>query len=142
MMRFLTIICACSIVAVACTKKAAPSTSVITPAEKTVKASPEKPSEDYKPGESTSDTKKDNSTAGMDKTNTPVAPDAPQKESYEQMGSSIYSAKCTKCHAAKTVSNYTMRQWDSILKNMVPKAKLSNEEEEQVTAYIRSNAKQ
>ena len=109
-------------------------------AEKTEKtAAAEKPAEPYKPVESTTDTKKETTSEKNDQTNLPALP---EKASDEDMGSAIYSAKCTKCHAAKTVSNYTMRQWDSILKSMVPNAKLSNEEAEQVTAYIRSRAKQ
>ena len=68
-------------------------------------------------------------------------PTAPNKPSDEETGSSVYLSKCTKCHAAKTVSAYTFTQWETILKKMVPNAKLSNDEESQVVAYIRANAK-
>lgn len=57
-------------------------------------------------------------------------------------GKAIYSSKCNSCHAMKTIGNYSFFQWQSILRSMVPKAKLSGDEERQVTAYIKANAKQ
>ena len=71
----------------------------------------------------------------------PDAPKGPEKPSDESMGRSIYSSNCTKCHAAKNVKNYTFARWESILKTMVPNAKLSSEEESYLVAYIRANAK-
>lgn len=57
-------------------------------------------------------------------------------------GRIIFTTKCTKCHEMKKTGNYTIVQWDNILRSMVPKAKLSADEEKQVTAYIKANAKQ
>lgn len=64
-----------------------------------------------------------------------------QKPSDEEAGQKLYNSKCTKCHGAKNISAYTVNQWESILKSMVPKAKLSADEETAVTNYIRAHAK-
>lgn len=68
-------------------------------------------------------------------------PSGPQKPSYEELGSSVYSTKCTRCHAAKDPANYTWNQWGGILKKMIPNAKLTNDEEDYVRAYIKANSK-
>jgi cytochrome c5 len=70
-----------------------------------------------------------------------TGPAVPNKPSEEDAGKLVYNAKCTTCHGAKTVSAYTFNQWEGILKSMVPKAKLSADEENQVVAYIKANAK-
>lgn len=112
-------------IAVACTKKAVPTgASVPDGAQKAVE--PNKP--DAKPEVTTT----------MPVDNMPIAPNKP---SEEETGSTVFLSKCTKCHAAKTVSNYTFPQWEQILKKMIPNAKLSADEESQVVAYIRANAK-
>ncbi len=56
-------------------------------------------------------------------------------------GKTIYTTKCTKCHGAKDVTAYTSERWDGILKSMIPKAHLTDEEAGQVTAYVKANAK-
>lgn len=56
-------------------------------------------------------------------------------------GQVVYETKCTRCHALKVVDLYTPQRWDGILKIMVPKAKLTESEAGQVTAYVRANAK-
>jgi|GEM_PF-5359411 len=71
----------------------------------------------------------------------PNNPPGPQKESYEEAGKTLYASKCSKCHAAKNVGSYTFNQWEVILKKMVPNAKLTADEENQVVAYIRANSK-
>lgn len=68
-------------------------------------------------------------------------PKGPEKSSSEDMGKAIYNTKCNKCHGSKNVKNYTFNQWESILKTMVPNAKLSGEEEGYVVAYIRANSR-
>lgn len=57
----------------------------------------------------------------------------------ELSGSSIYSTKCGKCHAPKNVRAYTFSQWQPILKKMIPNAKLSKDEEENLVSYIKAN---
>jgi len=56
-------------------------------------------------------------------------------------GKNVYEIKCTKCHGAKATDVYTSERWDGILKMMVPKARLTDSETEQVTAYVKANAK-
>ena len=56
-------------------------------------------------------------------------------------GKTIYETKCTRCHGMKPTDFYTPERWDGILKTMVPKAKLTEGETEQVTAYVKANAK-
>ena len=51
-------------------------------------------------------------------------------------GKNVYEIKCTKCHGAKATDVYTSERWDGILKMMVPKARLTDSETEQVTAYV------
>lgn len=57
------------------------------------------------------------------------------------LGKSVFVNKCGKCHELKQTNNYTKNQWENILKAMAPKAKLSTEETDQVSAYIMANAK-
>jgi mono/diheme cytochrome c family protein len=60
-----------------------------------------------------------------------------------EAGHAVYTdrTKCARCHGAKDVTAYTPERWTGILKAMVPKAKLSETETEQVTAYVMANAK-
>jgi len=58
-----------------------------------------------------------------------------------EAGHAVYTTKCTKCHPAKVVDNYTSDRWTGILKSMIPKAKLDDTESGQVTAYVMANAK-
>ena len=58
-----------------------------------------------------------------------------------EAGKLVYTTKCTKCHAAKVVENYTTEKWAGILQAMIPKAKLDDAESAQVTAYVNANAK-
>ncbi|HEX2605757.1 MAG TPA: hypothetical protein VHK91_00195 [Flavisolibacter sp.] len=56
-------------------------------------------------------------------------------------GKTVYTTKCSRCHAAKDVTAYTQERWTGILKSMIPKAKLNETESQQVTAYVMDNAK-
>lgn len=58
-----------------------------------------------------------------------------------EAGKTVFNTKCTKCHAAKVVDNYTVDKWNSILKSMIPKAKLDDTEAAQVTAFVTAGAK-
>ena len=53
-------------------------------------------------------------------------------------GELLYAKKCTKCHDAKTIADYTPEQWAKILPNMTEKAKLTETETHQVTEYVNS----
>ena len=70
---------------------------------------------------------------------TPKA-DAAHVEMVAQ-GKTVYTNRCGRCHALKTVENYTADRWTNILKAMIPKAKLDETEAGQVTAYVMENAK-
>ncbi len=65
----------------------------------------------------------------------------PNKPSEEESGKNVYTAKCGKCHALKNTGAYTYNQWETILKTMIPRARLNADEETQVVTYIRANAK-
>ncbi|MGC4038003.1 MAG: cytochrome c [Chitinophagaceae bacterium] len=72
---------------------------------------------------------------------TTAVPAAAPVDATVEAGHNIYTTKCTKCHAAKVVDNYTTEKWADILKAMIPKAKLDETEAAQVTAYVNANAK-
>ena len=78
-------------------------------------------------------------------TNTPEVTETAKAEAAAhaalvEQGKGIYTTKCSKCHATKTVTAYTATRWEGILKNMIPKAKLNEAEAQQVTAYVMENA--
>lgn len=56
-------------------------------------------------------------------------------------GKTVYVNRCGRCHGLKNTEKYTQQQWENILKSMIPKAKLNDEEAKQVTAYVMANAK-
>ena len=58
-----------------------------------------------------------------------------------EAGKTVFNTKCTKCHAAKVVENYTVEKWAGILQSMIPKAKLDDTEAAQVTAFVNAGAK-
>ena len=139
-----------SILLIACTKKAVPSGSRRSsePGEarnKTTQPGDGSPVNTVHPEDlASADTKtasKDNSSTGTKPNELPTGPNAPNKPDAEELGKSIYSSKCNKCHGAKNVKNYNLTQWEGILKSMVPNAKLSTEEENYLLAYIKANAK-
>lgn len=54
-------------------------------------------------------------------------------------GRAIYTSTCTRCHAAKTISNYTLADWTNvILPDMASRAGLSSAQESDVLAYVQS----
>jgi len=71
----------------------------------------------------------------------PSTPKSPEKPSLADAGKTIYNTRCNKCHTAKTIRNYTMSQWEGILKRMSPNANLTAEEESSLVAYIREHAR-
>jgi len=56
-------------------------------------------------------------------------------------GKTVYETKCIRCHAMKPLAQFTEPRWDAILKIMAPKANLTPGETEQLTAYVKANAK-
>lgn len=53
-------------------------------------------------------------------------------------GKAIFEANCAKCHKLYEPATYSAEKWDSILKWMQPKAKISDTEREQVYDYVTS----
>jgi len=60
-------------------------------------------------------------------------PDAP--------GKNIFINRCGRCHSLKNTEKYTSQEWENILKAMIPKAKLNDEEAKQLTTYIMEHSK-
>jgi hypothetical protein len=85
----------------------------------------------------TTNTNTGSTTTPADSSSTATVADA----SVLQAGHTIYTTRCVKCHAVKNTANFTRVQWDGILKEMAPKAKLNETEKAQVTAYVKANAK-
>ena len=56
-------------------------------------------------------------------------------------GQTLYTSRCGTCHGLKKVERYTVTEWAHILNSMAPKAKLTDVETQQVTAYVNANAK-
>jgi cytochrome c5 len=56
-------------------------------------------------------------------------------------GKTIYVNRCARCHGLKNTENYTQQRWENILKTMIPKARLNDDEAKRVTAYVMANAK-
>ena len=56
-------------------------------------------------------------------------------------GKSIYVTKCTRCHEAKPMGNWTAQQWVPILDNMARRARLDDTEKSNVQAYVNFYAK-
>ena len=80
------------------------------------------------------------------RTNFPDAPKSsqlPVDNSPESIaaGKIIFETKCTGCHELKDTKIYSADRWSSILKNMMPRAKLNNQEAKQVASYVMANAK-
>ncbi len=65
-----------------------------------------------------------------------------QKSQSIDLGKTVFSTRCNKCHELKNPGNYTASSWNNILKRMAPNAHLTLTETDQVTAYLIANAKQ
>lgn len=61
---------------------------------------------------------------------------AESTEEQRAQGKELFNTRCTKCHDAKVIDNYSREAWDKILPKMSGKAKLSAEENALVHAYI------
>ena len=56
-------------------------------------------------------------------------------------GKTIYTTRCNRCHKAEPIDRFTTVEWENILKSMIPKARLNEEQSKIVTAYIMAKAK-
>lgn len=71
--------------------------------------------------------------------------DAPKEQAQDMdlasEGRTVYTSRCGRCHGLKNTGNYSQQQWQNILKTMIPKARLNEDQARQVTAYVMANAK-
>lgn len=56
-------------------------------------------------------------------------------------GHSIFITSCDNCHKLKKTETRTAEQWNKIIKRMIPRAKLSDDEGKLVRAYVIANSK-
>ena len=53
-----------------------------------------------------------------------------------QAGSTLYAAKCQRCHKLHETTEYNASKWDRMITAMAPKAKLTEEETGTIRSYI------
>lgn len=58
-----------------------------------------------------------------------------------EAGKKIYGGKCVRCHDLKEPDVYDASKWETILKSMIPKARLNEQQAGELKAYVMSNAK-
>lgn len=69
----------------------------------------------------------------------PVKPVNAMKADIE-LGKTIFTTRCGRCHDLPKPEQYTAQRWDGILLSMIPKARLSDEQGVHLTAYLKANA--
>lgn len=57
-------------------------------------------------------------------------------------GEKTYKASCGRCHKLENPKSYTTIEWERIMKSMAVKAKLTDQQKADVSAYLAINAKQ
>ncbi len=62
-----------------------------------------------------------------------ITPDA-------EAGKMIFASRCARCHGLPELNKYNAEKWESILKTMIPRARLDKVQEEHVKTYILANA--
>ncbi len=60
-------------------------------------------------------------------------------EAQLEEGHMLWQNNCGKCHKLYPPENYDWERWKKILDNMIPKAKLTKDQGELVSAYIYNN---
>jgi len=55
--------------------------------------------------------------------------------------SDLFYDKCTKCHAAKTVGEHTMLEWDALFGSMKTRAQISENDEKIILRFLRAFSK-
>ncbi len=56
-------------------------------------------------------------------------------------GKVVFETNCNKCHDLNKPADFTQQRWMGIIRWMAPKAKLTNEQKDQVLAYVQFYAK-
>ncbi|HMU45543.1 MAG TPA: hypothetical protein PKC72_04195 [Chitinophagaceae bacterium] len=57
-----------------------------------------------------------------------------------ETGKIIFSNRCSRCHGLPEPSQYSEKRWETILSVMVPRARLTKEQEIHVREYVLKNA--
>jgi len=57
-----------------------------------------------------------------------------------ELGKTIFTNRCGRCHDLPKPEQYTAQRWDGILSYMIPRARLNDEQGVHVTAYLKANA--
>ena len=119
-----------SVIVVACSKKSIPSVT-------------QQASERIEQNTDTAKAKDDNEQAMAKETadRKPAAKESGEIDLAVMQGKAVFGAKCGKCHELKNPTAYTQAKWESILKVMAPKAKLTAEETSNVAAYVKAEAR-
>lgn len=63
------------------------------------------------------------------------------KSEMLKKGEDLFNLRCGRCHDLPAPSQYTAADWEPIMARMAPKAKLSADETNWVSAYVNANAK-
>jgi mono/diheme cytochrome c family protein len=71
----------------------------------------------------------------------PAGPTAEETAKMVEMGKSVFTTRCGRCHGLKNTADYDATRWERILGSMAPKAGLNDEETKQVKAYVQANCK-
>jgi mono/diheme cytochrome c family protein len=58
------------------------------------------------------------------------------------LGQMVYQSKCYQCHDLPNASSYSRGEWSDIMVSMSRKAHLSDEETQQVIAFVHANSRQ
>jgi hypothetical protein len=56
-----------------------------------------------------------------------------------ESGKNTFTARCNRCHDLPDPAKYNTQRWDVLLSIMVPRARLTREEADNVTAYLKAN---
>jgi cytochrome c5 len=56
-----------------------------------------------------------------------------------ESGKTTFSARCNRCHDLPDPAKYNAQRWDGILSVMTFRARLTKEETDNLTAYIKAN---
>ena len=72
-------------------------------------------------------------------------PPAPAKKIIDvkpdtEMGKTIFMNHCSRCHDLPRPEQYTAQRWEGILSNMIPRARINDEQAVHITAYLKANA--
>ena len=80
-------------------------------------------------------------STGIEGTKTAASREKSPEENAAIAGQATFNAKCGRCHGLKVAGDFTATRWASILAVMAPKANLTEEERNNVYAYVKANAK-